>query len=313
MRAVIDQEAHRPSFRELLLQFLSAPGRVLSPGGSVKWPAFVLHTCRSLGGDPTAAVGAAAAVEFIIASADVVDDLVDDDLGCGRVEWNRTLNASHGLTWLAHRCVCDLTEVLGPERACLIGRLISEQAVRSCSGEDLDLTLEDDWEVTAEATLEMTEMKSGSLVAMACQVGASIATEDHQVVSLVGEIGQHAGVVAQLLNDVGGVMSGNDLRRRKKTLPIAYALRCAREEGVPEVIDWFSSRDRQDASGLRRVSEIIQNLGALHYALVVAAGHRHEALELVRELVRVTGRPEAGDMRRLVPQVWARKARQVFR
>ncbi len=75
----------------------------------------------------------------------------------------------------------------------------------------------------------MTRRKAGSLAAMACQVGAAVAVDDPAILELVGDFGRHVGVVAQLLNDLAGVdpdsaSRGSDLRRGKKTLPIAYAL-----------------------------------------------------------------------------------------
>lgn len=288
---------------------MSRPGRVLSLSGPVKWPAFVLCTCRALGGDPTVAVGAAAAVEFLIASADVVDDLVDDEWEGGRLSWARAQNASHGLTWLAHLCVNELAGTLGPERACLVGTLMSRRALDSCSGEDLDLITEMDDSVTAEYAEKISDRKSGSLVALACQVGGALATDDGEVLSMVGEIGRRAGVAAQLLNDIGGVMAGNDLRRRKKTLPIAYALRCAREEGLQDVLTLHRGVGTSNERDAQRLAEIIRDLGALHYALVVAEAHRQEALRLVRDLIKLTGREEAGEMRRLVPRVWATRGR----
>lgn len=305
VRSLIDQASDCSGFKDLLTRLMARPGRVLNQGSPAKWPRYVLGTCRALGGDPTAAVGAAAAVEFIIASADVVDDLVDDEWDGERDLWMRALNASHGLTWLAHRSIVGLVEAFGPERACRIGEIVASEAVRSCSGEDLDILLEREAEVTAEAVQDMTNLKSGSLVAMACQVGAAAATTDPQVHSMVGRFGRHAGVVAQLLNDIGGVLSGSDLRRRKKTLPIAYAIRCAQEEGVAGIIEWYRGRELQVESDERRISAAIRDLGALHYAAVVADVHRREALGVVRELIRVTGRKEVAQMRRLVPAVWS--------
>lgn len=311
VRGLIEQASDREDLRRLLIKLMARPGRILSPSGSAKWPLYVLGTCQALGGNLTAAVGAAAAVEFIIASADVVDDLVDDEWDDEHGQWARALNASHGLTWLAHRCIADLAEAIGAERSCLIAQIVAREAVRSCSGEDLDLLLERAPAASAETVLDMTILKSGSLVSMACQVGAAVATDEARVVSMVGEFGRRAGIVAQLINDIGGVYSGSDLRRRKKTLPAAYALRCAQEEGFVDLMAWYEGSHPTSGLTEERVSRAIRELGALEYAAVVAEAHRQEALALVRELIHVSGRKEVAQMRRLVPNVWELPSRGV--
>lgn len=305
VRVAIEQTSPRAEFRELLVQLMSRTGRILSASGPAKWTTFVLNTCDALGGDPTAAVGAAAAVEFAIVAADVADDLVDEDWS-GQIErWRRAANAVLALTWLAQRCVVDLADSLGPARACRIGRLVARGALAASDGQDMDLALEKMPQVSAEQVHRAMARKSGSLAATACQVGAAVATEDEQVLSLVGVFGEHVGMVAQLLNDIGGVLVGSDIARRKKTLPAAYALRCAHEEGISEIALWYADDPHPNEIDADRVSEIIRELGGIHYASVVASAHRQEALALVNELVRVTGRQEVRKLRRLVPQVWA--------
>lgn len=213
------------AFRSLLLALMSQPGRVLADPGRAKWPAFVTLTCAALGGEPCAAAHAAAAVEFAVAAIDVADDVVDGDQSSDTLSGNRAVNASLALSWLAQRCATSLVDILGADRAERIGRLLAEGSLGSCAGQDFDLALEGCSNPGEVRSLAMTSGKSGSLVSMACQVGAAIATEDRAILDLVGRFGTHVGVVAQLLNDLVDVdplvVRGNDLRRHKRTLPIA--------------------------------------------------------------------------------------------
>src|SRR6185436_14296572 len=109
-------------------------------------------------------------------------------------------------------------------RALTIGRLIAEGSTACCDGQDLDLLFEDTNDVSEDEAHEMTRRKSGSLVAMACRVGAAVATDDVAVVEAAGEFGTHFGLVAQLRNDLADVSTDptrrkGDLRHHKKTLP----------------------------------------------------------------------------------------------
>lgn len=306
VRTALAETSTVPEFYELLQQLMAGTGRALSSGGSAKWPAFVIETCRALGGSPEQAVWAAAAVEFAAVAAEVVDDLVDDEWNEQATSQARAVNASSALIWLAQRSVAHLTEELGYERAWRISNLLARGYLDACAGEDLDLLLETPAEVTEEQAHEMTRRKSGSLVAMACQVGAAVATDDPVLLEAMARFGSHVGLAAQLLNDLVGINSenptrGSDLRRKKKTLPVVYALRCAQEEGAAPLLAWYrgTSALRDDAE--QDIASMIRTIGGLHYGWVIADTHRREALAALDTLAHATGRSEVHKLRRLVP------------
>ncbi|MGZ3583267.1 MAG: polyprenyl synthetase family protein [Ktedonobacterales bacterium] len=306
VRAVLDEESTVPAFHELLQQLMAGKGRVLSREGTARWPAFVLEPCRVLEGNLDAAVWAAAAVEFTAAAAEVVDDLVDDEWSEETVTQARAINASAGLIWLAQRSTAHLVGCLGSERAWRINDLLARGYLDACAGEDLDLLLEAPTKVTEELAHEMTRRKSGSLVAMACQVGAAVATDDLGLIETLGQFGCHVGLAAQLLNDLAGINSenatrGSDLRRKKKTLPVTYAIRCAQEEGMERLLAWYQGMPDGDITTEQDIASMIRELGGLHYGWVVADTHRREALALLRALAHATGRNEVHQLRQLVP------------
>lgn len=290
----IDQVCDISALRAPLIEILSRPGRVLSRQGPAKWPAFVLDIADALDGDPDSAVIAAALVEFTIAATDVVDDLVDDEWD-GAVDSVRALNASLALSWLAQRCVSDLAERLTPERALRVGGIVARGVIDACAGEDLDLAFEAISNVTEEMAYEMTARKAGSLVALACQVGAALAIDDGSVIEQFGVLGRDVGIVAQLLNDIGGVSAtSSDIPRRKKTLPVVYALCCAQDEGIDEVLEWYRE-DRSSASlTAAQLAEAIRDLGGLHYTWVIAEVHRGRAMTTLQTLSAMVGSDMAG-------------------
>lgn len=317
VRAAILRATDTPAFGELLLRLLARPGRVLAPQAhtAAKWPALVLDPCAAFGGDREAGIAAAAAVEFAVAAADVVDDLVDDEWDDTATSPGRALNAALALPWLAQGCAALAGERLAPERARRIADLCARGYLAACNGEDLDLLFETQAAVSEEQAHEMTRRKAGSLAAMACQVGAAVAVDDPAILELVGDFGRHVGVVAQLLNDLAGVdpdsaSRGSDLRRGKKTLPIAYALRCARDEGLPHIEEWFRQSARPGAADEAQLLAAIRDLGALHYTWVVADAHRREALDTLDTLAHRTGRDEVRRLSRLVPPVRLQSVRQ---
>lgn len=317
VRDAIQTTIDDDTFRDLLLRLMTRPGRVLYAARTAKWPAFVLDIANIFGGDHEAALGAAAAVEFAIAAADVIDDLVDDDWAKEADAWERALNASWTLTWLAQRCALDLADRLGASTALSICACIAAGCASATVGEDLDLLFGQLPETSEAQALEMTRRKAGTLVAMACRVGAMVAGEDAALQVAIGEFGGYVGVVAQILNDIadvsGDMIHGSDLRLVKKTLPIAYALRCAREEQMHFLLRWATHPQAMGAQDLATIRAAIWDVGGVHYAWVVADAYRREALVVVDALMRSTGRAELRGLRRLIPSTRATGALAVPR
>jgi geranylgeranyl pyrophosphate synthase len=158
----------------------------------------------------------------------------------------------------------------------------------------------------------MTVWKSGALVAMACRMGAALATDDEEVLELVATFGSHVGVIAQLLNDSAALiphdaMHHTDILRRKKTLPISFALHYAREKPQAELLQWVESYGDLSPTTCARIATAMQELGSLHYAWVVADTHRREALAALRTLQTHLGRREVWALRRLIPPLRAQR------
>lgn len=316
-RALLDEaiavSTEDSAFTATLTRLLAGSGRVLDQKRSGKWLLYVVETARVFGGDSASAAQVAAAVACVIAAADVVDDLVDDEWEARDGAPQQAINASVALYALAQRCIGGLAPRIGATRALQIGDRVARGYLRAAAGEDADLRLETAPDTTAEAAHAMTARKAGALVALACEAGALVATNDAATLDAVGRFGLHAGIVAQLRNDIAGIAPGNpdrgsDLRRRKKTLPVAYALRCAHEEDIPTLLAWYDRlpelRGSTAGDDEETIARLIDDLGGTRYAALVADVHRREARAALRSLMHLTGRAAVGELRRLIPPVW---------
>lgn len=303
---LLQQHVPTPELRTILDEIMQQPGRVFS--ASPKWVSIVQDTVHALGGDHAAASMAAAAVEFTIAATDVVDDLADAEWPSAETVPARALNATLLLSHLSHQVVTDLVDQIGVERVRQISRAITTGMATACAGEDADLRFETRPLVDLEAAHTMTMQKSGALMGMACQVGALVATDTSQISDLVGTLGRHIGVIAQLLNDIAGINPdaarlGSDLTRRKKTLPIAAALLTAQQTNHPAILEWAHSRVPLDETAARHLAAQMRDLGALQYAWVVALAHRHEARLVLAELEPLIGPQAVQALAALVPKL----------
>lgn len=312
VREVLAELPANPEFHALLTDVLALPGRALAPVGQAKWFRFVAEPCAALGGEMLAVPYAAVAVEFVLAAADVVDDIADGDWDSRRSPPGCGVNASFALSHLAQRALDRLAVSCPPARLARVRAALNTGVVQACAGEDLDLRFETRSDVGVEQAHTMTVWKSGALVAMACRMGAALATDDEQVLERVATFGSHVGVIAQLLNDSAALVPHEavhhtDIQRRKKTLPISFALHYAREKPQAELLQWAESHGDLSPVACERIATTIQELGGLHYAWVVADMHRREALATLRALQRHTGRREVWALRRLIPRLRARR------
>lgn len=320
VRAALTEVSGSPPLVAELERLMARPRWSLAPSGPVTWPRYVLCACRVFGGDAALAIWPAAAVELVIAAIDIADDLIDGDLAeLSPLERARLTNAVAALAFASQGCMARATaSCLPPANSHLIARLVAACAYGSTAGQDLDLVLQARAFVSKEEALEATVRKSGSLGAMACAVGAAVATTDEHTLDLVQTFGRHLGTSAQLLNDMDGVDLGStksDLRERKKTLPVAYLLAEAKrrnsDSDFPPVVSAWYSEDRAAANldGEPALQRILHDTGALQFAWIIADAHYREAVEALEKLAVYTGRSEVRELRRLLTRVKARRAR----
>jgi geranylgeranyl pyrophosphate synthase len=305
VRAALASEALAEQLRELLNHVLTQRGRILADSGPTLWPSSVLKVAAALNGPMEAAAIAAAAVELAVAAIDVADEIIDDEWQGDARSRARAVNASVALSFMGQACAGKLAELLGASRAGRIARIIGDGSLGSCAGQDLDLLLEYT-DASDEQAYAMTQRKSGGLVAMAFKVGAAVATDDERVVDAAGTLGWHIGTTAQLLNDLQDVgadpnMRKGDIRRGKRTLPIAYALQCALEEDKTEMVAALGADAALSTEDENVLVERMHDLGAQQYTWTVAQAQRHQALTALRTLADVSAEPAVMRLRHLIP------------
>ncbi len=289
---------------------MSRPGRALHDPAKAKWPAIMLQVGDALGASREEVLEAATAVEFIIGALDIIDDIVDEELDPD-LAVGRCLNATLALLALAEVVTLRLSQRLSPSRADLFRGAVQEGVAAATTGEDLDILFEQDQNVDETAALDMTSRKSGSLVAMAFRAAASLATEDAAVLDGLAELGRRVGIIYQLQNDADactqeGARSTSDLRLRKKTLPVAYALQCARTEAKREFLELFEpSSGPLDSSQLAEAQQYIAECGALHYTWTVCQAVREQAEAQLMAMEALIGSTTAAALKSLIPSVRA--------
>ncbi|WP_036815954.1 polyprenyl synthetase family protein [Pontibacillus yanchengensis] len=225
-----------------------------------------------------------AAVELLILSLDIFDDLQDQDASekpwC-QVPHAMAMNISSGLLMLSMKTLEEAE--YEPEKKHQAIQYLYSQVLKAVSGQHVDLK---DAIETDEQYLQMVESKSGALMACACLVGTSLATnQQHHIVE---EYSTSFGVAAQLANDLEDVSrwdTKNDLLFKKKTLPILKLLQQTELENT-WLHDYYQGLLDKEfiLDHKQEIFTWIQQSPALKYAEVIKRVYQRKASNKIQEI-----------------------------
>ena len=243
IRKTIDLYCGESTFQGALLRALARPGFALHSEAPCQAGVLTLEVYRVISGPPSvAAIQAAVAVELHMQAAYLFDNVADrdksqsDDLSAGE-----ELALAIGLLSCGQAAVCEAAFAAGRHGSGLhsMMRLVAECASQCCTGQFLDAYLERQPMATAEEALKMTSLKAGGLGRFATGLGASMATEDPEMVKLSGEFGFNLFTYLQLVDDLRDAFKAQDLQgdlmQHKKTLPVVFFHNSLTERN-PEVV-----------------------------------------------------------------------------
>ncbi|MCD5324314.1 MULTISPECIES: polyprenyl synthetase family protein [Pontibacillus] len=275
MLEALQKESKDDSFMELLHTFVQSKQQ---EGFSFAKMVY-LHYLLFGGKDRSVVLQGAAGMEAFILGLDILDDLEDQD-GSERDWMEQQALSMNGSTGLILAAVKMVGEVDSTGQA--VAQL-SQFGIGAVTGQHHDLLGDLQSE---EAYIQMVERKSGSLMALACQLGTILAKGEYD--SRVKGYGVEFGCTAQLANDLEDALrldQTNDILHKKRTLPV---LKLLEEEGP------FSDRLRQYYEGaigqdefLKRKQETFQFVSqstALTYSRVKKRVWQLSAIDGVKKV-----------------------------
>lgn len=204
-------------------------------------PNLLLLATESQGGDWTAALPAAAAIELLHNFTLIHDDIEDrDEVRRGRPTlwalWGipQAINAGDALFSLSYQSILALKESGIPaERVLSSAQRYTEVITLITEGQCRDLAFESQSDVDEVAYLVMVSGKTAALLGLATELGSTIAGTGGTHGLAMREFGEAMGMAFQMLDDLLGLWGdpqrtgkpvGSDLLKGKKTLPILYGL-----------------------------------------------------------------------------------------
>jgi geranylgeranyl diphosphate synthase type I len=266
-----------------------------APAGKRLRPILCLLSCAELGGDPSQALPAAAAIELLHNFSLIHDDIEDgDETRHHRPTvwkvWGVPLgiNAGDGMFTLSFAAVQRLTQRgLNSKATLAVLDLFTQTCLSLTEGQFLDISFEQRPVVSTDEYMNMIQGKTAALIGASVAIGAQVAGASTSQQTDMLQFGQATGLAFQIQDDILGIWGdpavtgkpvGNDILNRKKSLPLLHAL------GHPTVGDQMQAIYALpvDANQVDGVLELLENAGTRRFAeeqMLIQYEVAHAALE----------------------------------
>ena len=271
----------------------------LSQGKRLR-PSLCMFACEAVGGLPEQALPVAAALELVHNFSLIHDDIQDGDLQRHHrptvwAVWGRpkALQAGNVMRVLADLGVQRLVgERLAPDVVAGCSRALSNAYLEMIEGQYLDMDFEGRTDIDTAGYLEMVARKTGALIRCSMHMGSLVGSGNAETVQAMSRCGRYLGLAFQIRDDYLGVWGyeeetgkpiGNDLRRKKNSLPLVYALEKA-GGAEREHIQSIYAKEEVDDRDVASMMDVLEQLGVSNYVQMLAqkqADLAQEALESV--------------------------------
>lgn len=262
-------------------------------------PLICILSCQAAGGDPEQAIPTAAAIELLHNFTLIHDDVQDRS----RLRRHRpsvwalwgdgqAINAGDALFALSQIPHLDAVHLgVPPERVVTIARTFNETVLRIVEGQVLDLGFEDRWDISVDAYLRMIGGKTASLVAFAAWAGATVAGAGPERAQRFSDFGRALGLGFQVRDDLLGIWgessvtgkpAADDIRRRKKSLPVVLLASKMAPADLDELQAIFARPEIDDAA-VARVLDLLAAYDVQAEAQAIIDGYHDEAYTLLEE------------------------------
>jgi octaprenyl-diphosphate synthase len=254
-------------------------------------PMFVFLVARMLGGQgENRTYSAAALVELLHTATLVHDDVVDDAnerRGFFSVNalWKNKIAVLVG-DYLLSRSL--LTSIDNKDFASL--EVIARAVKAMSEGELLQLEKSRTLDITEEVYMEVIRQKTGSLIAACCEA-AAISVGRQDLAEHMRKFGETVGLAFQIKDDIFdygtdeqiGKPTGNDIRERKVTMPLIYALNNRNKEAKKELLT-ILKKHNENKKKVKRAVELVVAAGGVAYAHKKMMKLKDEALALIQDV-----------------------------
>ncbi len=264
-------------------------GYIVKRKGKQMRPMFVFLTAGVNGGIKEETFRGAALIELLHTATLVHDDVVDD------ADYRRgffSINAlwKNKIAVLVGDYLLSRGLLLSVDNGDFDLLKIVSNAVREMSeGELLQMAKARNLDITEEVYYQIIKQKTASLIASCCAVGAATAGQDKETIEKMRSFGEKIGMAFQIKDDLFdygtseiGKPLGIDIKEKKMTLPLIYALQKASWLDKKRII-YIVKNQGNKRNKVDEVISFVKNSGGLEYATEKMNAYHQEALAILAD------------------------------
>ncbi|MEW6653245.1 MAG: polyprenyl synthetase family protein [Bacteroidota bacterium] len=246
---------------------------ILKQKGKKVRPLLVLLSSKISGGITERSYRGAILVELLHTATLVHDDVVDNaetrrNFPSINAVWKNKIAVLMGDYLLAR----GLTQAVDGSDYDFL-KVITNTVKRMSEGELLQSSKTRKLDNDEETYFKIISDKTASLLSTCCEIGARASTDDEEKISAMKEYGENLGIAFQIRDDildyVGtrtllGKPLGGDIKEKKITLPLIYALKNSQTDAAKRIIKNLKSGEKK--IDVNMVIEFTKNNGGIEYS-----------------------------------------------
>jgi len=254
-------------------------------------PMFVFLSAQAAGSINDSTHRAAALIELLHTATLVHDDVVDDSnerRGFFSVNalWKNKIAVLIGDFLLSKGLLLSLDN-----NDFHLLKIVSTAVREMSEGELLQIEKARRLDISEEIYFEIITKKTATLIAACCAAGVASVTDNEKTISLARDFGTLTGIAFQIKDDLFdfgtdeniGKPTGIDIKEKKMTLPLIYALNNCTWMEKRKIINIIKNHN-EESEKVKTVIDFVIEKGGIVYANKVMREYKEKALAVLAQL-----------------------------
>jgi len=253
-------------------------------------PLFVFLTAKMLGTVNPSTFTAASLIELLHTASLIHDDVVDDSYERRGFFSINALWGSKVAVLLGDYLLAKGMLLAVHEKEYELLKIVSDAVREMSEGELMQIKRSRNLSISKDDYFEIIRKKTATLIAACTACGAQSVHAEAEIVEKLKSFGEHVGMAFQIKDDLLdyqklgriGKPTGNDLKEKKFTLPLIYALENSDSHERDRVIK-IIRRQNNDHHKINEVIDFAVQNDGLRYAEQKMVDYKERAIEFIRE------------------------------
>lgn len=264
---------------------------IIKRKGKQMRPMFVFFSAKVCGEVNQSTFHAASLIELLHTATLIHDDVVDDSnerrgFFSLNALWKNKIAVLVGDYLLSRGLLLSLEN----EEYHLL-KIVSNATREMSEGELLQIEKARKLDIEEPVYFEIIRKKTASLIASCCAAGAASVGADAETIEKMRLFGEYVGIAFQIKDDLfdyeknlaTGKPNGSDIKEKKMTLPLIYALTHTDRSTRRKMINIVKNESHRTEK-VAEVIEFVRNSGGIEYSEQAMYRFRQEAFDLLETL-----------------------------